>query len=212
MNPNSAILSMITPRALAFTRAVFALLFTSLPMLGAGADAQTALRKSCVFDGVSYVFRRGDAVQSEFTPAGQEDLDHWRDMIAVILNRSVKTDEGLADLAERLLANYESGHGIVLATEFKPHTVYGPAEHFIAVAFPEATQTEIACARVKLVDGIACVFVYSHREYGAPSRDRVPAWLNSTAPHVQQALMSWSAFPRPSEFLPVAAAPVNPKR
>jgi hypothetical protein len=201
---------MITLRAFLARRVAFALVFASPAILG--AESEPLPPKSCVFDGVNYLFRRGDAVQSEFTPAGQEDLDHWTDMMAIVLNRTVQTDAGLADLAKRLLTNYESGHAVVLATRFKAHTPYGPAEHFIAVAFPDAKQTEIAFARVKLVDGFACVFVYSHREYGEGITNRVSAWLRTRGFHVEESLMAWDTFPSPKQFAAAAVKPTSTKQ
>jgi hypothetical protein len=45
-----------------------------------------------------------------------------------------------------------------------PRTPHRPAEHFIAVVFGRSNFLEAAFARFKLVDGIGCSIVYSHRE------------------------------------------------
>jgi hypothetical protein len=125
-------------------------------------------------------------------------------MVTVVLHRGIQDEESLAGLANGILERYKSARGMILGTQSKPRTPQAPAEHFMAAVFPEPTRIEVAFARVLLADGIACVLVYSHREYGEKIGDRVSAWLKANGPRVEQQLMSWDAFPRPGAFTPAS--------
>src|SRR5262245_26462329 len=62
------------------------------------------------FGGVDYLHRWSKNGQNEFTPSGNEDLASWRDMITINVYENVGTGEALADLANKILTNYQ-GHG-----------------------------------------------------------------------------------------------------
>lgn len=185
-------------------RSVVLLFFTGLLVFAStlmrGAESSATAPEKCVLAGQTYLFRWAEQDHYEFTPAGQEDLQHWSDMVTVVLHRGVTTNDQLADLANRVLGNYQAAHAIVIGTHSKPRTATEPAEHFAAVAFPQPTMIEVAFARVKLVDGVGCAFVYSHREYGEKIGDQVSAWLKANGPTAEKNLMSWKAFPHPKEF------------
>ena len=69
---------------------------------------------------------------------------------------------------------------------------------------------EVAFARFKLVDGMGCVMVYSHREYGEKIGDQVGAWLRANGPSIEKTLMAWGDFPRPQQVIALANKPVEP--
>lgn len=77
------------------------------------------------------------------------------------------------------------------------------------MVFSEPTKIEVALARVKLVDGVGCVFVYSHQEYGEKIGDLVSTWLKTNGPTAEKNLMTWETFPHPKEFLPAPAKTGN---
>jgi hypothetical protein len=81
---------------------------------------------------------------------------------------------------------------MVLRTNSVPRTPDRPAEHFIAVAFPQHDFIELAFRRFKLTDGIGCSCVFSHRIYGEKAGDEASAWLKANAPATEKTLMEWN--------------------
>ena len=134
----------------------------------AAADtaATTDGKPAFVFGGVGYFHRWSDNDQHEFTPTGRDDLQKWTDMIAINVYPSAHAVDALAAKANAVLENYKSHGGQVLRTDSVPRTPDRPAEHFIAVVFGRRDFLEAACARFKLVDGVGCSILYSHRIYG----------------------------------------------
>ena len=61
-----------------------------------------------------------------------------------------------------------------------------PAEHFIAVVFGRPKFLEAAFGRFKLVDGVGCSIVYSHRIYGEKVGDQMSKWLNDNGPKMEK--------------------------
>lgn len=163
----------------------------------------------CEFRGVTYLHRWMENDQHEFTPEGQEDLQRWSDMITINLHRTAKDGDALANVANGVLENYKRAGGRVLRTNSKPRTDTAPAEHLMVVILPQPTMIEIAFARFVLVDGMGCVVVYSHREYGEKIGPRVSAWLQENGPKIEPQLMEWKTFPAPEalQTLPASVAP-----
>ena len=81
-----------------------------------------------------------------------------------------------------------------------PRTPDRPAEHFIAVMFARPNFIEVAFARFKLVDGVGCSIVHSHRIYGERVGDKMSAWLNDNAPKIKRTLMEWNNIPSPASL------------
>jgi hypothetical protein len=69
-------------------------------------DQKTAATLS--FGGVDYLHRWSKNGQNEFTPKGQEDLAKWQDMITINVHEGVVNGDQLADLANRVLGNYQA--------------------------------------------------------------------------------------------------------
>ena len=133
--------------------------------------------------------------QHEFTPAGQEDLEKWADMITVNNYPRVHDGDALAEAANGVLENYKTHGAKVLKTSSVPRTNDRPAEHFIAVVFSRPNFMEAAYARFKLADGTGCSIVYSHRLYGEKISDQMSAWLKSQGAETEKALMKWKEVP-----------------
>lgn len=142
------------------------------------------------FQNVDYFHRWSGENQHEFTPAKQEDLEHWSDMITINAYPDVDDGEKLAQAANAVLGNYQRA-GKVLRTNSVPATDEHPAEHFIAVLFTRADFVEAAFARIKLVDGKGHSFVYSHRFYGNTAPDEMGAWLKANGEKTENALLEW---------------------
>ena len=136
----------------------------------AKAAAATAEGKAAFTLGaVGYFHRWSENDQHEFTPTGQDNLQKWTDMVTVNVYPSAHDGDALAVKANAVLENYKSHGARVLRTDSVPRTPDRPAEHFIAVVFGRPDFLEAAFARFKLVDGVGCSIVYSHRIYARKS-------------------------------------------
>jgi hypothetical protein len=144
------------------------------------------------FRQVEYFHRWSQAEQHEFTPAKQEDLEHWTDMITINAYPGVDEGEKMAGTANAVLGNYRSHKGKILRTNSVPATDERPAEHFISVLFARPDFAEAAFARFKLVAGKGYSFVYSHRFYGDKAGDEMSEWLKATGEKTEKALMDWN--------------------
>lgn len=166
-----------------FRRALLFLLVAS-----AFAKDQTPAFK---FRETDYFHRWSSGTQHEFTPARQEDLDHWTDMITINVYPNVGDAEKMAGAANAVLGNYKSHGGKILKTSSVPATSDRPAEHFIAVLFSRADFAEAAFAHFKLVGGKGHSFVYSHRVYGEKAIDELTAWVKANGDKTEKALLDW---------------------
>jgi len=179
-------------------------------MAKAAADtaATTDGKPAFVFGGVGYFHRWSQNDQHEFTPTGQDDLQKWTDMITINVYPSAHDGDALAAKANAVLENYKSHGGRVLRTDSVPRTPDRPAKHFIAVVFGRPNFLEAAFARFKLVDGVGCSIVSSHRIYGQKVGDQISKWLNDNGPKMEKTLMDWNNIPTPSALrqLPRTAA------
>ena len=162
--------------------------------------AATAAKPAFIFGGVGYLHRWSMNAQHEFTPEGQEDLEKWSDMITVNVYSNAHDGDALAAKANAVLENYKSHKGMVLRTNSLPRTPDRPAEHLIAVVFGRSNFIEVAFARFKLVDGVGCSIVYSHRIYGEKVGDQMSAWLNNNGPKEEKMLMEWNDIPSPASL------------
>jgi hypothetical protein len=176
-------------------------IFVSLAVAGStlqaeengGADPPS--KRAFVFGDVAYFHRWSQNDQHEFTPAKQEDLKRWSDMITVNGYPDVVDGEKLAATANAVLENYKNHQAKVLKTRSVPRTADRPAEHLIAVVFTRPNFIEVAFARFQLADGKGCSVVYSHRIYGEKIGDQMSAWLSANGQEIETALMEWSSIP-----------------
>jgi hypothetical protein len=164
------------------------------------SQATTAEKPAFVFGGVGYFHRWSQNDQHEFTPKGQDDLEKWSDMITINLYLKAHDGDALAAQANTVLENYKSHGGRVLRTNSVPRTPDRPAEHFIAVVFGRANFIEAAFARFKLMNGVGCSIVYSHRIYGEKVGDQMSKWLNDNGPKMEKMLMDWNNSPSPASL------------
>jgi hypothetical protein len=144
------------------------------------------------FQKTDYFHRWSQGTQYEFTPAKQEDLDHWTDMITINVYPGVDDGEKLAGTANAVLGNYRTHQGKVLKTSSVPAKDQQPAEHFIAVRFNQPNFVEVAFARFKLVEDKGHSFVYSHRVYGDEAVEEMNAWITANGEKTENALLDWN--------------------
>lgn len=184
----------VRSRQIAGLAALAGLLWFS-SVLGASDQAGNSSQATTLtFGGVNYVHRWSKNGQNEFTLPSESDLARWNDMITINVHESVRNGEQLADLANRVLANYQN-HGKIVRTDSKPRTSQHEAEHFIVALLGNPAFLETAFARVALVDGIGVVAVYSHRVYGKEAGEPTGRWLETNGPKVEKTLMSWDKIP-----------------
>jgi len=192
---------------------IFALLGVAFILPGRDATAedrrsQTAATGKAATEGkaafalgsAAYFHRWSGNEQHEFTPTGQDDLQKWTDMITVNVYPGAHDGDALAVKANAVLENYKSHGARVLRTDSLPRTPDRPAGHFIAVVFGRPDFLEAAFARFKLVEGVGCSIVYSHRIYGAKVGDQMSKWLNDNGPKMEKTLMDWKDSPSPASL------------
>jgi hypothetical protein len=150
-----------------------------------------------VFGDVKYIHRASNPAADlhEFTPQGQDDLERFTDMVTINLYVQTTDGEGLAKIANAVLANYKANNAQVLGTSSVPLTKEKPAEHLIVVSFPSDEFTEVAFARFLLHNGVGTGVIYSHRAYGAKGKDEMTAWLNTHRKATEQNLWKLDTIP-----------------
>jgi hypothetical protein len=165
---------------------------------GAGAAVPPSTTPAFSFRNVEYFHRWARNEQHEFTPAQQEDLNKWTDMVTLHAYPGVRDGEALASQANAVLENYKNAGAMVLNTNSVPRTATRPAEHLTVVLFVRPTFVEIAFARFRLADGTGSSAIYSHRIYGQKLSPQVDAWLKANGEAVEKALMGWDSIPSPA--------------
>ena len=161
--------------------------------------AQAQSPSALSFNGVGYAHRWSKGNQHEFTPAGQEELSRWQDMITLIARPDVDDGEALAGLAESLLAQYKAA-GKIVKTGSTPRTEDRPAEHLLIALLPGNGFFETVFVRFKLIDGTGVMAIYAHRNYGKTAAQDFGAWIEANGTKVERALMEWSAIPTPASL------------
>lgn len=192
----------------------FVLIFILSVCVAGGAakkETDTTSKLTLNFNQAEYVHRWSQNDQHEFTPAGQEDLAKWTDMVTINFYPQVTDGESLALVANQVLENYKSQKGIVLRTDSVPRTREKPAEHLIAVVFGRPAFLEAVQARFKLVNGKGVSIVYSHRIYGKAAGPEMSTWLKANGPSIEKVLMAWE-FPASLGSLQKSSAPKGQPR
>jgi len=188
-------MNMFAVRALgASTVAMLACLLTATSPTKHAIAAPQPAKPAFAFRGADYFHRWSQGTQHEFTPAKQEDLKAWTDMVTINIYADAGDGDALAGIANSVLENYKTHKAMVLNTKSVPRTADKPAEHLIAVVFGRPTFIEVAFARLKIVDGVGCSAVYSHRIYGEKIGDAMSAWLRANGPDTEKALMEWNSI------------------
>lgn len=156
--------------------------------------AQENRPMNLTFRGVNYMHRWSKNGQHEFTPQDQPDLSKWQDMITLNVHAAVTRGEQLAEVANRVLGNYQRA-GKILRTASQPRTPDRPAEHLAVAALGRPEFLELAFARMLLHEGVGMVVVVSHRVYGKSVGPVAAEWLQANGQAIEQALMSWGQIP-----------------
>jgi hypothetical protein len=166
--------------------------------IGSGFSFQASADKVAAFSlaDVKYFHRFTKDDQHEYTPAGQEDLNKWTDMVTLHLYRNANDGDGLASTANAVLENYKANKAIVVKTTSIPRTRERPAEHLIVVIFGRPEFIEVAFSRFRMHEGLGSAVIYSHRIYGKTVGNAMSAWLDKNGPTTEGNLMKWDAMPK----------------
>lgn len=164
------------------------------PAIVQAAPAAPAGPLALPFRGSRFVHRWSRDGQHEFTPQDSADLTNWRDMITLNLHAGVSSGEQLADVANRVLGNYQR-HGRILQTRSTPRTPQQPAQHLIVAVLGQPQLLEASFARCLMHQGRGLVAVVSHRVYGNAAGPAMSDWLRSQGLDTERALMDWQALP-----------------
>jgi len=178
-------------------KAIAAIVLALTVATGAVAAESKTEAASVTLGGVEYFHRWSQGDQHEFTPRGQENLEHWSDMVTINYYRQVADGDRLAATANGALENYKNNHAMILRTNSVPRLFDRPAEYLIVVLFPQAEVIEAVFARFKMVGGVGASAIYSHREYGKKIGEQMSAWLTKNGTAVEKALMNWEKIPLP---------------
>jgi hypothetical protein len=160
-----------------------------------GANKKATLADFSFAD-LKYFHRFTTGDQHEYTPAGQEDLKAWTDMVTILVYPKARDGEALAATANAVLETYKANRAVVVKTDSIPRTLQKPAEHLIVVTFGRPDFIEVVFARFRMHAGVGGAVIYSHRAYGNKVGDAVSAWLKTNGPATERNLMKWDATPR----------------
>jgi hypothetical protein len=161
-----------------------------VPLLYA-APREAAIR----FVGVDYFYRSTNNVLFEFTPRGQSDLDHWVDMVSIVVYRNATDANGLLNVANTVLDTNKQNHGVVLSTNSTTATPTKPVEYYISVALGATNLLESVFQRFVLIEGVGYAMIYSHRIYGQKVGDQMSPWLKENGSSLEKSLMSYDPIP-----------------
>lgn len=148
------------------------------------------------FADTNYFYRWRNEDSREYTPAGQDDLKAWKDMVTVVYYRNAKDDKSLEKVANTTKGLYQASNGLIVRAVGNPKTAEKPAEYLIVVMFVTAEFREVAFARFRMHDGVGAAVVYSHRIYGKEVGEEMGAWIGKNGPKTENALMKWDGIPK----------------
>lgn len=180
--------------------ATLALGFTLSPAIASGTGGIAG--RTLQFNKTRFIHRWHKDGQHEFTPEAETDLARWTNMVTINLHRAATDGDKLADIANRIVANYRQA-GRVLKTASKPATANEPAEHLIVVIFGRPNFLEAAFTRIHLVNGVGFATTYGRRIYGEKVGPEMSKWLAAYGSATEAALMGWSD---PATLAAIAAA------
>ena len=182
------------PKVLLLSLSVLLLLLSSGSSLSAAQEQKTTENKidTIKFNGSDYYFRWSQAGQYEFTPAGQEDLNSWTEMLTLRVYPKIIDGDSLATQANGVLSNYKNSKGNILRTNSIPSTAEKPAEHFIAAMLGGPQFLEFAAARFLLVGGKGVGVIYSRRAYGTQAPQELGPWVVQNGAPVEKVMMEFN--------------------
>ena len=165
-----------------------------LAVAGVAAPAAEPSASVIRFGDVDYLQRWSKNGQNEYTPKSDPDLKKWRDMITINVFENVETGDQLAEVANRIVGNYQAA-GKIIRTDAKPRTKDAPAEYLIVASLGDRAFLEGVFARLVLRNGTGYAIVRSHRVYGRNAGPAMSTWLQADGPATESLLMKWDQLP-----------------
>lgn len=148
------------------------------------------------FADAQYFHRYSNNDLYEFTPAGQEDLKTWTDMVTINRYPNAKDGDGLATMANAVLGNYKAHKAFIIKTDSLIRIADRPAEHLVVAVLQVPGIVETIFVRFKMHDGIGISIISAHRMYGESMGNQMSAWLKQNGQAREDALMRWNGVPK----------------
>jgi len=162
-----------------------------------GSSLSKPFPQSIFFNGRTYKHRWSNGGQHEFTPAGQEDLSSWVDMLTLWVDPRVHDGETLALEVERVVARYRKINGQNLNVFFIPNGSERLGEYFISARLGKSPVVEFVAARFVLHQTQGMGIIYSHRTYGPSAAQGLIQWMESHGPELTLVVLDL----KPSDLL-----------
>jgi hypothetical protein len=175
--------------ALAATAAALAAVATPHGLTGLAAvtpDLQAPTAK-VTFRGTEYLLRPRDGKQYDFTPAGQEDLSTFSDMLSLNLYSAAHDQEALDTITSRVRGIAQGAKATILPSGQQP------GDHFFAAVLPTPHGVDFDAIHFILVDKQAYGVFYTHRSYGESAAGKTNEWVTKNAADVEQQLLRFDA-------------------
>ena len=185
-------------------RVSLAVLLLILPLAPSAAPAPRGgdAIAPVTFHGTTFHYRWSELGQFEFTPAGQEDLDAWTEMVTIWVYPTITDADALAAQANAVLGKYEPSGGQVIRTNSLPRTDAKPAEHFIAGVLTARQRDrrihEFVATRFLMIGGHGAAIIYSRRAYGDDGMQSLGQWISANGQGLENAAMTYD----PSTVIP----------
>jgi hypothetical protein len=145
------------------------------------------------FRGTEYLLRSSHGNSYDFTPAGQEDLSTFTDMLELNLYPAAHDQEALATITSRTQAIAQGAKATILRTISVSASGQQPGEHFLALVLPTPHGADFDAARFVLVDKQAAGVFYTHRSYGESAAGKTNEWITKNAADVEKQLLQFDA-------------------
>jgi hypothetical protein len=186
----------------AFLLALVQMLAQARPDAAGSLPQGTAKKETAaafVFADVEYFHRFTTGNQREYTPAGQEDLDAWTDMVTIFVYPDVKDGDALVAHANAVVDQNKASKAVIVKLDSVPKTKDKPAEYLLVASLAAPGVIELAFSRFRMYEGLGTSVIYAHRIYGknmGTVGDQMSAWLAKNGPGTEKNLMTWDAMPK----------------
>lgn len=150
------------------------------------------------FDGKRYLHRYSKNGQHEFTPAGQEDLQRWQEMLTLVMRPGADA-ENTRQWAEAMAAGYKE-KGLLVQADQPPG-----GEYRMLGVLGAPGMTEVNFVRVMPHGSGAMTVLVQRRFYGEESR-QMADWVRDNSPRLSGLLVDW----QPPAESQIKALPESP--
>ncbi len=186
----------------------FALGATAAAMAVTPGPQSPAMAK-VTFRGTEYLLRSSQGNTYDFTPAEQEDLSTFTDMLELNLYSGAHDQEALTTITGRVRAIAQGAKATILPTNAASTSGQQPGDHFFAAVLPTPHGVDFDAIHFVLVDKQAYGVFYTHRSYGESAAGKTSEWVTKNAAEVEQQLLQFDAS-RMVSAVNISASPSLP--